>query len=72
VSPPQSDAELRDATIRKAANHEIKLSPKQVTVKSSGPPEHRIVFIAVDYNVPVNLYVYSYRLHFSSQRMVRQ
>jgi hypothetical protein len=65
VSPPNSDEELRNIVIRKAARHEIELSPKQVTVRRSGKPENPVIYIAVDYTVPVDLLVYSYSLHFT-------
>lgn len=65
LTPPKSDEELRDIAIRKAATHDIVLNPKQVRVRSSGPPDHRVIYIAVDYAVPVNLLVYSFDLHFN-------
>ncbi len=65
LSAPSSDEELRGIVIRKAEKHDIPLDPKQVTVRSSGPPDHRVIYIAVDYTMPVNLIVYSYSLHFT-------
>jgi hypothetical protein len=65
VAAPNSDEELRNIVIRKAAKHEIPLNPKQVTVRRSGTPQNPVLFIAVDYTVPVNLIVYSYSLRFS-------
>lgn len=65
VSPPNSDEELRTIVIRKAAQHDIELNPRQVTVQRSGTGEYTHWYIAVDYTVPVNLVVYSYSLHFS-------
>ena len=64
VSGLNSDEELRNIVIRKAAKHEIALNPKQVTVRRSGTGEYTVWYIAVDYTVPVNLLVYSYALHF--------
>lgn len=72
LSPPKSDEELRNFVIRKAASHDIELDPSQVTVQTSGPPEHRVFSIAVHYTVPVNLFVYSYNLHFSYEREIHQ
>ncbi len=72
LSSPYSDEQLRDIVIRKAASHGIKLNSSQVTVRSSGVLEHRVVYIAVHYTVRVNLLVYSYNLYFSSARVVRQ
>jgi hypothetical protein len=65
MSAPASDDELRLAVIRKASRHDIALDPKQVTVRRSGTTENPLIFIAVDYSVPVNLLVYSFKLHFT-------
>ena len=65
VAAPNSDEELRNIVIRKAAKHETPLNPKQVTVRRSGTPQNPVLFIAVDYTVPANLIVYSYSLRFS-------
>ncbi len=64
LSPPRSDEELRNTVIRKAASHDIELDPQQVTVRRSGTQENPVLFIAADYTVPVNLFVYSFTLHF--------
>jgi hypothetical protein len=65
MSAPLSDDELRLAVIRKAWGHDITLDPKQVTIRRSGTGENSVIFIAVDYSVPVNLLVYSFKLHFT-------
>jgi hypothetical protein len=65
VAPVNSDDELRNIVIRNAAKHEIELNPKQVTVRHSGTGEYTYWYIAVDYVVPVNLFVYSFGEHFS-------
>ncbi len=65
LSPPSSDAELRNMVIRKAEAHDIPLEPRQVTVRRSGKPENPVLFIAVDYTVPVNLLTFSFTLHFN-------
>jgi hypothetical protein len=72
LATPKSDNELCNVIIRKAAKHDIELDPKQVMVRSSGPPEHRVIYIVVHYSIPVNLLVYSYRLHYSYERRIRQ
>ena len=64
-SQPSSDDDLRAIVVRKAEEHNIHLDPGQVTLQSSGPSESRVVYIKVDYTVPVNLFVYSFRLHFT-------
>jgi len=63
MSAPNSDEELRNFVIRKAETHDIALDPKQVTVRRTETPENP-VYIAVDYTVPVNLFVYSYSRNF--------
>jgi hypothetical protein len=65
VTPPNSDEDLRNIVIRKAAKHDIALVPKQVTVKHSGTGAYTTWFIAVDYAVSVNLLAYSFDLHFN-------
>ena len=41
--------------IHLAETHDIEFDPKQVTVRTSGLPEHRVFYIAVHYAMPVNL-----------------
>ena len=65
MSAPNSDEELRNMVVRKAETHDIALDPKQVTVRRTETPENP-VYIAVDYTVPVNLFVYSYSRHFGA------
>lgn len=65
MAPPTSEEELRENVVRRARRHEIELDPRQVTARISGPSGHRVIFIAVDYTVPVNLVMYSFSLHFT-------
>jgi hypothetical protein len=65
MSAPNSDEEIRNSVIRKAESHDIALDPKQVTVRRTETPENP-VYIAVDYTVPVNLFVYSYSRNFTA------
>jgi hypothetical protein len=65
MSAPSSDDEMRLAVIRKAWRHDIALDPKQVTITRSGNGENATIFIVVDYSVPVNLLVYSFKLRFT-------
>jgi hypothetical protein len=64
VAPLNSDEEIRNIVIRKAEKRDIPLDPKQVTVRSM-VGEQTVLFIAVEYTVPVNLLVYSFELHFN-------
>jgi len=63
MSAPNSDEELRNMVVRKAETHDIALDPEQVTVRRTQTLENP-VYIAVDYTVPVNLFVYSYSRNF--------
>lgn len=65
VNGHQTDDELRAAVIKKAAEHEITLTPEQVTIQHIGTPGAPAVYVAVDYSVPVSLPGYSLTLHFT-------
>jgi hypothetical protein len=65
ANPHQTDQELIDAVIRKAREHDITLTPEQITVQRMGTPGMLAVYVAADYNVPVNLLGFSFTLHFN-------
>jgi hypothetical protein len=65
VAPLNSDEEIRNIVIRKAAQHHIELNPKQVTVQRKGVGEYATWYVAVDYTVQVNLLLFSLPLHFT-------
>jgi hypothetical protein len=65
VAPLNSDEEIRNLVIRKAAKHDIELDPKQVTVQRNGVGEYTTWYVAVDYTAKVDLLVYSFKLHFN-------
>jgi hypothetical protein len=65
-TPPRSDDEFRDAVIRKAKEHNIKLEPYQVTVQRTDSGMTSTIYLAADYRVPVNLLWFSFPLHFKS------
>ena len=48
-----SDADLRDAVIRRAAQHGIHLIPEQILVQRSGTAENPKVFLAAKYRARV-------------------
>jgi hypothetical protein len=60
-----TDEQLRSAIIRKAERYDIQLDPGQVTVVRSDPGADSTVYLAVDYKSRVNLFVYSFNLHFT-------
>ena len=61
----ETDLEILNAVIKKAQEHEITLTPEQVTVQRIGTPGLLSVYVAADYSVPVNLPGYSFSLHFT-------
>jgi hypothetical protein len=65
----RSDAEFREAVVRRAREHDIELQPDQVTVKRSGTGVGTggapTVYLEVDYHGRVNLLGYSFTLHFT-------
>jgi len=63
--PPSSEEDARQTVVRKAKEHGINLVPEQVTVVRKGSEDHSTFYIAVDYSVPVNLMLFTFRLHFT-------
>jgi len=61
----QSDSDTLDAVLKKAREHDIQLTPEQVTVQRMNAAGGVAVYVAADYNVPVNLPGYSFTLHFT-------
>jgi hypothetical protein len=60
-----SDDDLRAAVICKAAKYDIDLKPEQITVRRSGSGDSEVVLLAVDYQLRVNLLIFSFTLHFN-------
>ncbi len=65
ADPRKTDQELVDAVIKKAQEHQIALTPENVTVQRIGTPGTLAVYVAADYSVPVSLPGYSFTLHFT-------
>lgn len=65
ANPKETDQELLNSVIRKAQDHQITLSPEQVTIQRIGTPGVLGVYVAADYSVPVTLPGYSFTLHFT-------
>ena len=57
----QSETDIRKEVMQDASDLGIDLDPKQIVVRRDGPS----VYIAVDYSVPVDLYVRQMDLQFS-------
>ena len=64
-NPHESDQDILDSVMKRAHDHDITLTPEQVTVQRIGVPGAPAVYVAVDYSVPVNLPGYSFVLHFT-------
>jgi hypothetical protein len=60
-----TDEEFRNAILHKAEGHDIQVEPAQVTVIRTGAGWDSSVYLSVDYKVRVNLFVYSFNLHFT-------
>lgn len=65
ANPRTTDQALIDAVIRKAEEHQIPLSPEQVSVQHIGAVGMPAIYVAADYSVPVTLPGYSFKLHFT-------
>jgi hypothetical protein len=65
LEAPNSDEDLRNAVIHKAAEHDIHLEPGQVTVQETGSGKTVSIYLAADYKARVNLLLGSFTLHFT-------
>jgi hypothetical protein len=65
ANPHETDQEILDSIMKKAQDHQITLTPEQVTIQRIGTPGAPAVYVAADYSVPVDLPGYSFRLHFT-------
>jgi hypothetical protein len=64
-NPRETDQDLVNEVIKKAHEHQLDLTPEQITVKRIGTVGMPAVFVAADYSVPVSLPGYSFALHFT-------
>lgn len=65
ANPRTTDQDLVKEVIEKAQDHDIQLTPDQISVQHFGTPGVRAVYVSAEYNVPVNLPGYSFTLHFT-------
>src|SRR5215467_2504690 len=65
ANPHETDQEILDSVIKKAAEHQITLAPEQVTVQRIGSPGAPAVYVGAEYNVPVSLPGYNFVIHFT-------
>ena len=61
----KTDEDIRTDVMRKVKEHDLPISPKQVTVQRINTPGLSAVYVAADYTVPVNLPGYSFDMHFT-------
>jgi hypothetical protein len=65
ANPHETDQDILASVLKKAQEHEITLTPEQVTVTRIGNPGSLAVFVAADYSVPVDMPGYPFTLHFT-------
>jgi hypothetical protein len=65
ANPHQTDQEIIDSIVKKAQEHQITLTPEQITIQRIGTPGAPAVYVAADYSVPVTLPGYAFTLHFT-------
>ena len=64
LANPSSDDDFRRDLIRRARQHGIELTADEVTVQRSGAGLEADVYLAADYQVPINLLGLGFSLHF--------
>jgi len=65
ANPHQTDQEIVESIMKKALEHQITLTPEQITIQRIGTPGAPAVYVAADYSIPVSLPGYSFSLHFT-------
>jgi len=65
ANPHQTDQDIIDSVIKKAQEHQITLTPEQVTVQRIGTPGAPAVYVSAQYSVPVSLPGYNFNLSFN-------
>jgi hypothetical protein len=61
----KTDDEVRNDVLKKAKEHDLQLTAKQVSVQRINTPGLSAVWVAADYSVTVNLPGYSFDMHFN-------
>ncbi len=65
ANPHQPDEDIVKSVLQKAQEHQIVLTPEQVTVQRISTPGAPGVYVGADYSVPVSLPGYNLTLHFT-------
>ena len=61
----KTDEDVRTDVMRKVKEHDLPISPKQVTVQRINTPGMSAIYVAADYSVTINLPGYSFDMHFN-------
>ena len=61
----KTDEDVRNDVMRKVREHDLPITPKQVTVQRINTPGLSAIYVAADYSVTVSLPGYSFDMHFS-------
>jgi hypothetical protein len=61
----KTEDDVRNDVLRKAKEHDLPVTPKQVAVQRINTPGISAIYVAVDYSVTVNLPGYSFDMHFT-------
>lgn len=61
----KNEDDIRLDVLKKAKEHELPISEKQITVQRINTPGVLGIYVAADYNVPVSLPGYSFDMHFT-------
>lgn len=61
----KTNDDVRTDVLRKAKEHQLEITPAEVSVQDVSTPGIKSVYIVVDYSVPVNLPFYSFDMHFT-------
>jgi hypothetical protein len=64
-NPQKTDDDVRNDVLRKAKEHDLPISEKQVKVERILTPGLMAVYVSADYSVPINLPGYSFDMHFN-------
>jgi hypothetical protein len=65
ASPLKTDEDVRTDVMKKVREHDMPISPKQVTVERINTPGLSAIYVAADYTVTVSLPGYSFDMHFN-------
>jgi hypothetical protein len=65
ANPRATDQDLLNQVVKRAQEHNIELTPDEITVQRIGTAGAPAVYVAADYSVPVNFPGYSFTLHFT-------